>query len=102
MQYIDEAGLYYTNYDRFGDLFLVQFYLANEKCVVEYHGVSDFVKTDNTNEDKRVSLKNNLRRQIIEKSGTKYVTFNHHDMIDYKEDRAGLIKLIKERIGGSE
>jgi hypothetical protein len=101
-KFIDEAGLSYTNYDRFGDIFLVQFYLSNENVAIDYHGVNDFIKTDNTNEDRRLSLRNNLRKQIIEKSGVKYVTFNHHDMIQFKDDRAGLIKLIKERIGVSE
>lgn len=102
MGFIDEAGLHYTNYDRFGDLFLVQFFITSQNAVVEYHGVSDFIKTDNPNEDKKLNLRNNFRRQIIEKSGVKYVTFNHHDMIQFKDDRAGLIKLIKEKVGVAE
>jgi hypothetical protein len=96
---LDELGYFYKNFERIDDLFLVQFYLPNEKVLLEYLSPRDYVKTENIRETKKYDSRYLLRKTILEKNGHKLVNIDFFDLIDHENKRSEFLDLIKQRVG---
>ena len=62
---IDEQGYFYKHFERVGDIYNAQFYLPNEKLIIEYNEPSNYLKTDNPNEDKVLAQQFFMREKIL-------------------------------------
>ena len=96
---LDELGYFYKNFERIDDLFLVQFYLPNEKVLLEYLSPRDYIKTENVRENKKYDSRYLLRKTVLEKNGHNVVNIDFFDLIDHENKRSEFLELIKQRVG---
>lgn len=96
---LDELGIFYTSNTRVGDVFKAQFVLPNEKTILEYVQMIDFVKTDDIKADQVLGNRYLFRRKLFELLGYKVVNISSFDIIDTENSHVKVVEIVKQKLG---
>lgn len=70
--------------------------------MLEYLGVEDKIKTDNPREDNFNNSRVHIRTETLRGKGFKVEHIDFYDLINFTDDRAGLVNKVKEKIGKTD
>lgn len=95
---LNELGIDYRTSERVEDVYLAQIYIPEKDLYLDYSNLSNYLKTENMNEEQLLNLDTHMREQTILGGGNKYTRITFLDYVNADRDHSEFVKVIKEKV----